>query len=352
LTNIRAFFLRLRLKAATVRHRRNPGEKETTSLARLLLKATRVDEAFKLLQEGRRRFRASHAIQEVYSLALKRRASDVLARTSEELKVQPTALRFMKAAQLCRTLGDFEEAFAYAYEGKRLFPEDSGILLCLGKLYFYRYCATGQSTDIAECLKQLRRALELNPRDVKVLFFLALALGKMGAAADALRVAHTLLGLNPTDTKAIALKNSLGAAAKLASGGAHAGELGAAATPLATATRERIEGCQGFLGHFVLDSTGNISESTARPNSVLGFRDPVEGLRAMAASCRFDATRIGVGDLLSFTMTGEHWRISVRPLNESTWIGFFDSSATEEAIEELFAPPSPTAELVCEASHA
>ncbi len=64
-----------------------------------------------------------------------------------------------------------------------------------------------------------------------------------------------------------------------------------------------------------------------------GGESSATAIRAMIRTCRFDASRIGIGDLRSCMIYGEGWQVIIRAFESMQVAGFFKSYPHGEALE-------------------
>jgi tetratricopeptide (TPR) repeat protein len=338
--NLWSSFLEYLLRRARARHDRNPGERESVGLARAFLRASRPAEALAVAQRAKARFPGNDAVREIYQEARHRRATELLDETREALKSDQDVQLYVRASNLSRTLGNIEDAFAYIYEAKRLFPEHPAVHLSLGKLYFQRFNSTHERSDGLECLKHLERARELDPGDSKTALYLALTLAGTGSADQALEIIDSIPASHPDRARARKLKafieRSLLEEARMPSvAPAEAGGARSGIPDAATAWRERLATAEGMLGYFLLDGEGEVVDSLTRPTDRFDFTDSLEGLSAMAAGCRHESGRIGMGSLISCTISGDAWQVCLRAIGPMSLVAFFDDRMASEDLEGL-----------------
>ena len=355
-------FLELRLKWARARHERNPSEGASVKLAWALLRLSQPAEALSIAQGAKKRFPESRAVKEVYQEARRARATILLQETTEALKGSQDVELYIKASELCRTLGDLEESFAYVYEAKRLFPEHWGIHMCLGKLYFQRFNSTREQADGIECKKHLQRARELNPQSAKPVLYLALTLVTLGSADEALRIIDAVPATHPEHARVASLRSVIerSLAGRDPTGAPMTERMAVLARmqtreeaepgvgDAATAWRERLAATEGMLGYFLLDGTGEVVDSLTRSTDRFDFTKSIEGLSAMAAGCRHESGRIGMGSLISCTISGDAWQVCLRAIGPMSLVAFFDDRMGSEDLENLVDEILIQDQMMCE----
>jgi len=353
-------FLEFRLKRARARHEKNPSEMASVKLARAFLRLSQPAAALSIAQQAKKRFPESRAVKEIYQEARRGRATILLQETTEMLKRSQDVELYIKASELCRTLGDLEEAFAYIYEAKRLFPEHWGIHLCLGKLYFQRFNSTRQQADGVECKKHLQRARELNPGSAKPVLYLALTLVTLGSPDEALRIIDSVprthaeyarvASLRAVIERSLAGRDAAGEpmTERMAVLARMESREGPGVGDAATAWRERLAATEGMLGYFLLDGAGEVIDSLTRSTDRFDFTSSIEGLRAMAAGCRHESGRIGMGSLISCTISGDAWQVCLRAIGPMSLVAFFDDRMGSEDLENLVDEILVQDQMTCE----
>ena len=326
-------FRRRRLKKAVQRYKASPGPRQSITLARLLLKSGKGEKALKLLSESRRRFPKHRGISKLYRSQRTRQALRLLKRTKRLLKSESSLRLLGKACDLAAALGNFDKAATYAEEANRLYPNHWRTHLIHGKLYFHRYNATRADSDRELTLTHLNEAYELNSQNYDTLLLLALMLARTGDRKWAQKVAQFLLEVYPDDPKGTQLLGHI--EQSLRQGTADSGDdsfEGLAAS--INAAMDNLREIEGAVGLFLFDQDGNMLDCFSEENDVFSFSERDEPLRAMIKTCRFDASRIGIGDLRSCMIYGEGWQVIIRSFDSMQIAGFFKSYPHGEALEQ------------------
>ena len=105
-------------------------------------------------------------------------------------------------------------------------------------------------------------------------------------------------------------------------------------TPNLQSAMENLREIEGVVALFLLDQEGNMLDRFVEENDVFSFEDGDDPLRAMVRTCRFDASRIGIGELRSCMIYGEGWQVIIRAFESMQVAGFFKSYPHGEALEQ------------------
>ena len=103
-----------------------------------------------------------------------------------------------------------------------------------------------------------------------------------------------------------------------------------------------------MVGWFFIDEEGEVIASHVKDDSLCDLSDPSAGLKALAASCRFGSSRIGIGDLESLSLSGEGWEIHLRALGDLSFVTFSRGMSSSD-VEDLVNRIVKAVPVACEA---
>lgn len=307
-------------------------------LARLFAKLGDGDKAIKVLANARRRFPNHRAVDRLYRTQKTKQAMRSLRRIDRLLETDRSLRLLSKACDLAAVLGDFDKAARYAGEASRLHPNHWQAHLILGKLYFHRFNSTRDDYDREQALTHLNESYELQPQNYDTLLLLALMLARTGNFQAAHDLTEYLLEVHPNDAKGRQLLGHIRHCLRQPSEQAAVplkdhGPL-ERITPNTQAAMENLREIEGVVGLFLFDKEGNMLDRFVEDNDVFSFSEDDDPLRAMIKTCRFDASRIGIGDLRSCMIYGEGWQVIIRAFETMQVAGFFKSYPHGEALEQ------------------
>jgi tetratricopeptide (TPR) repeat protein len=341
------------LRWARARFESHPDAGSAVRLSRALLRIGKVNEAYSAIATGRREFPESPAVNKVYESIRARYAKDLLSSAMRSLKHDKRLENFVRAADLLRTLGEFEKALAILGQVAPAHPNNWRIEFAIAQTFFNRFRALHHPADLTESLKHLRLARDHNPDNLKVLFFLALTCAHARLYREAGRFIDLLLKRAPGDAKALALKTQIKQAAAGPQVRGDVSRLSAFQTsiaqPASGTSETHVELAQRIvekaaeipetLGAFVFDGKGGSIAKIVRVSDVFDFSVGDAVIHGMVKSCRADADRIGIGALESCVLTGDGWQVLLRSMDELSVLAFLEGPASckplETAIEQL-----------------
>lgn len=306
-------------------------------LARLFAKLGDGEKAVKVLGNARRRFPNHRAVDKLYRTQKTKQALRSLRRIDRLLESDRTLRLLSKACDLAAALGDFDKAARYAGEASRLHPNHWQAHLILGKLYFHRFNSTRDDYDREQALTHLNESYELQPQNYDTLLLLSLMLARTGNFQAAQDLTEYLLEVHAGDPRAGQLLHHIRHCLRQPADQAAEplkdhGPL-ESITPNIQAAMENLREIEGVVGLFLFDQEGNMLERFVEENDVFSFDERDDPIRAMIRTCRFDASRIGIGDLRSCMIYGEGWQVIIRAFESMQVAGFFKSYPHGEALE-------------------
>ncbi len=297
---------------------------------------------------GRRSFPADANVRRTYEAIRLGYARLLLRKTLDSLKHDKRVDNYLRAADLLRTLGQWEKALSILQKVRPTYPDHWGIEFAVGQVYFSLFRKSRHPADLTECLDGLRRANELNPGNYKVLFFLALTCARVKLFNEALSAVEAILSAIPADQRALALEVQI---RRLQAEEQSREELeapladrqdGAAGTDPTPAPPEAItrfiakaSEIPESIGVLAFDSSGNVIGTHFKQNSLFDLTNCDEPARAMAVTCRVDADRIGIGSLQSCVMCGETWQVVIRAVDDMDVVAFLEGTKAAPMLEAL-----------------
>lgn len=326
------------LRKAIRRYRADPGPSQSIRLARLFAKLGDGEKAIEVLQGAKKRFPDHRTIDRLYRTERTKQALKSLRKLDRLLENDRNLTLLSKACDVAVALGDFDRAAQYAGEANRLQPDHWQSHQVLGKLYFHRFNTTHDEQDSEQALAHLNEAYRLQPQQYDTLLLLSLMLARTQNLAAAQDLTAYLLEVHPGDPKGKqllahiqhCLRQPAERAAKPLQDHAPLETL----TPNLQTAMENLREIEGVVALFLLDQEGKILDRFVENNDVFSFDDGDESLRAMVKTCRFDASRIGIGELRSCMIYGEGWQVIVRAFENMQVAGFFKSYPHGEALEQ------------------
>lgn len=329
------------------RYQANAGPRETLRLTRAFLKCGRPRDALDIASSGRRRYPEDRRIQKLYDAARSAQAHALLHQSVRALRAEASLDNYVRAADLCRTVGDFKKAFHYAEQAHTRFPQDWQVHFTLGKLHYYRSTVTGSFADRQAALQYLLHSRELNPEHYNTLILLAITFSRVGHFDYARSIVSEILERDPSDPRALQLWDYLeklpapaAATPEEEQQAEQEAEEGIEKTPgmreddeTSESLRELFDGLPGVLGLFLFDLDGNLMDSLTKPNETFDFGGHVEAVQSMTAACHFDSAKIGIGTLHSCCVSSDEWNVCVCPHESGDLVVFFDGSHSPEDVE-------------------
>lgn len=307
-------------------------------LARLFARLGDGEKALKVLANARRRFPDHRGVEKLYRAEKTRQAIRSLKRIDRLLQSDRSLRLLSKACDLAAALGDFDKAAHYAGEASRLHPNHWQTHLILGKLYFHRFNSTRDDYDREQALTHLNTSYELQPQSYDTLLLLGLMLARTGNFPEARDLIEYLLELQPHDPRAEQLlghiRHCLRQPAERAAEPLQDHGPLEKITPTIQAAMENLREIEGVVGLFLFDLDGRLLDRFTDENDVFSFTESDDPLRAMIRTCRFDAARIGIGELRSCMIYGEGWQVIIRSFESMQIAGFFKSYPHGEALEQ------------------
>jgi tetratricopeptide (TPR) repeat protein len=319
---------RSKLKASYDRFQLNPGEAESIAVARHLLSARRLNDAFRWVRKAKSHFPNAAKVDAFYRKVKKIKTQAALADARTKAKHDPSAASLIRVCELLRLSDTWNKAHRACVKTQKQFPDAWEIYLVLGRLFLQRFSTTKQSKHGWAAVAQLEKALELNPGEYRPMLLLALTLVRLDQFEDAVSVIKELLQISPRDTKASSL---LAFVKKVAPDCVGAGR--SAASESETSTLELVMGIPDAVGAFQFDENGEVSDTLSRENDVFDFSAPVEVVESMAGACHLDTHRLGLGDLVCCTLRGEGWNMGYRPIRGGSVLVFLEGEVSEEQID-------------------
>ena len=315
---------RSRLKASYDRYQLNPGETESLAVARRLLRAERLDDAFRWIHKARTHFPNSEKVDAFYRKVKRTKARAWLAEALERAKRNPNAANRVRVCELLRLSGAWKKSYTASRKVQRQFPDNWEIHFGLGRLFFERFSTTRRKRHGRTTVKHLEKSLELNPGEYQSLLLLSTVFVRLGEFDQAVDVIEEMLEISPGNAKATAL---LSLVRKLApecvrNGRTATGDHGSA-DPL-----EHVMGIPGAVGAFLFDDKGDVRDTLSRENDTFDFSAPAETARM----CRLETDRLGLGELVFYTLRGEGWNIGYRRIYGGSVLAFFEGEVSEEQI--------------------
>lgn len=337
-------FPRLRLRRALARYQRRPGRKESLRLAQAFLRLHRFREALDVATKARRQFADDKNLLEVYQSARDLHARQLLAQTTRALKAEATPENFVRAADLSRTLGDFDRAFQYAREAEARFPNRWEVQFSLGKLCYYLYSTTRDPRDCRAALDHLMAAREMQPEHYGALVYLAITALRLGERELAVAVTEEILYLYPEDPRASqlwAVASGVDEVAEARPESVHGtipetslvcpGEPPGGALP-------EVDVClSGTVGLYLFDEARELLGAKVKPNDRFALDGDPRSVGTLLDTTDFDSGRAGMGEVRSWIASGDGWSVSLHTVEGSSLLSFFVGTVPHDAIDRQSA---------------
>jgi tetratricopeptide (TPR) repeat protein len=330
---------RSKLQASIERYRSAPTQADGLAAARRLIRMGRLDEALSWLRSVRQDLPSSRPVRRFYDKVRKKKALSALSRARREARESPSAANLVQVCEYLRIGGRARQAFRQAAKANRLFPENWQVKLALGRLHFDRFSLTRDERDGWPAVDHFEQSRALNPKDYTTLLLLAITLTRLGAHEDALEVTEEILASRPADPRALGLKDYASnclteqLAASLESSG---GEPDHEAPAPGESHLERVMALPHAAGAFLFDEQAQVADTLVRENGSFDFSVPLEVLESIAATCRLEAERIGLGALQWCSLQGEGWTAGYRILARTAVLAFLESEICEEELKGAF----------------
>ena len=307
-------------------------------LARVFAKLGEGEKAVDVLGNAKRRFPDHRAVGKLYHSEKTKQALKSLRKIDRLLESDRNLGLLSKACDLAAALGDFDKAARYAGDASRLQPNHWQTHQILGKLYFHRFNSTREDYDSEQALAHLNEAYQLQPQEYDTLLLLSLMLARTGSFQGAHDLIEYMLEVHPGDPKGSQLLGHVNHCLRQPAERAVAPLQDHAPleniTPNLQTAMENLREIEGVVALFLLDQDGNLLDRFVEENDVFNFEDGDDPLRAMVRTCRFDASRIGIGELRSCMIYGEGWQVIIRAFENMQVAGFFKSYPHGEALEQ------------------
>lgn len=326
------------LKVQMERFAQAPDASSACSIGRRLLAAGRVNEAFRWIRRARVSFPSARAIERLYRQVRSHKARVALRQAQHAAHATPSAENLVEVCDLLRICGKRRRAFRLAKKGDRLYPDNWKIKLALGKLYFHRFGETRARRHGLRAVEYLEQSCALNGTNYTALLLYAICLSRLENYRDSLDVIAEILELWPEDARALSLRSYVGKAYQTQLAASEGKEGDGAEVSRATSEADasllgKIMAIPGAVAAFLFDTNGEVTDSLVRESDTFEFSAPVEVLESMASACQLDTHRIGLGDLVSCSAAGEHWRFTYRLSAAGTVMAFFEGEGTGETTE-------------------
>jgi hypothetical protein len=330
-----------RLAAAYERYRLSPGESESLEVARELVGAGRIDEAFRWLRKARASFRGSRRIERGFEKVKRLKVAVELEDAKARARRDPSAANALQVCELIRLSGNWRKAYRESLKTRDRFPDHWEVYLVLGRLFFERFRGSRNQKHGWAAVANLEQALDRNPNDYRALLLLAMSLLRLEKFPEARGVARNILRVAPGDRRASSLLAYIkkfyppdGAPLSIR---AQPSETVRGATREGAPESERSQvelamSIPGAVGAFRLDESGDVVDTLTRPNESFDFSGPIEIVEAMASACRLDTRRLGLGELTFCTLSGDGWSVGYRTAEEGGVLVFLEGEVSEEQV--------------------
>jgi tetratricopeptide (TPR) repeat protein len=150
-------------------------------LAERYIALGKIDDAYRVAQEGVSRFPTSERLASIHRFALKERHRAEISRLSKELKDNPTPTTYSQLAEVHRDLGNDELATKLCLQCIESFPLNENPYLILGEVRLKRFFEDKTSSDGLAAEEQLRRVVKLNNHNLKAHVLLSQLYHAVGA---------------------------------------------------------------------------------------------------------------------------------------------------------------------------
>lgn len=324
-----------RLRAWIEAYKKRPDQALALKIAKALYRLDYLSEAFRWAKHLKEKFPSFNQGLKLYQKIKRRTVSVSLRQARERARVSPTPENIVRFCELLRVAGKFRRAFRLARKADRTYPDDWQVQLVIGKLEFDRFSRTENDETGWDAVEHLDRSRCLNPDNYSTLILLAIALARLRSYDDALAVVDSGLELAPRDLRALRLKRRI---LKALDESSRRGAQEPEEAQRADAVGEHpllatVLAVHGAVGAFLFNKQGRVTDRKIRQNRCFDFSAPDEVFEAMAAACRLNTHRIGLGDLLSCSLTGEGWNAVYHTAEAGPVLTFFEGDFSGEDVE-------------------
>jgi tetratricopeptide (TPR) repeat protein len=327
------------LRQSYERYKEDPSEQATLAVVRCLRDLRRLKDAFRWVRKARAQFPTSRQAEKLYNSIRRRRTQDALRIAKAALQERSSIANFVRVIELLRISGRWRRAFRCATRAEREFPEAWQVQFAVGRLYQQRFEEKGEEKNGWLAAEHLEQSRSLNPNDYTTLLLLAMVLVRLKSFQEAREAVDSLLGLAPNDTRGLSILGYIeqveGRLRTEAEGVSRTSREAAVASTGQPAEKliETVMAAPGTIGAFLFDAQKQVLDTAIRDNEVFDFSVPVEVLEAVVAACHLDTRRIGLGDLVSCTVTGESWNMAYRPFTAGGVLAFYQGRDSEDALQ-------------------
>lgn len=174
---------------------RNPSPASIGLLAERFISLGRTDDAWRVAEEGMRRFPTSERLNAVRTFAKKERLKSEIQKLRRDLSERPTPAVYSRLAEIYRELGNLDQALGICEQCVERFPLNENPYLIIGEIRLARFFQDLVAFDGLEAERQLRRVVKLNGQNLKAHLLLAqiyFAVGATDAMKTHLDLAITL----------------------------------------------------------------------------------------------------------------------------------------------------------------
>lgn len=341
-------FLQARVASKSRRHESQPTASTAVALGRAFIAADKLEEAAAHASSSRRQFPESRELVELLATARSYRALGSLRGAMATLRSQRTVAAHLHLAGLYRTLGEFPSALKYLERVNFSFPDHWLIHYAYGQLYYARYQATSQPSDLSTCLQHLEKSSRLSKSHPKVMMFLAFTHAKIGNHTEAYHYLDSVLSQDPQSYQGLSLKAHLDALAASRQQAIQATPTQSLATLSPEAQQFVTDAFSCFeespqkIALFALTESGSILTSSIHEGEHFTFTDAERVVRDLATTCKTDAARMGMGSISSCIVAGENWVVGVRSTHGVDLVAFLKTDQpqnfTEESLDATLIP--------------
>lgn len=345
-----------KLRTRIQEYRSAPTEKCALAILKLLLRSGRPDEAFRWSKHAKSAFPRSRKADKHYRRLKSERVRAMLREARRNARADGSPGNLVKLAELLRLAGKWKKAFRVATKAREAHPESWQIELALGKLLFDRFTASRSDADGWAAAEHLDSSRCLHPENYSTLILLAITLSRLQSFDDALRIIDEALVVVPDDERATALAKRVKTALAARD---HALRTEASdATEATEATSEEPDEeaitsialtVPGAVAAYAFDRRGHIAEKQTRQSSVFEFKVAPRVIESMASACRLDTDRIGLGALVSCSVSGDAWNLVYHRSEAGPVMTFFEGDQSGEELESRVESVLSTVTLQVEA---
>ncbi len=192
-------FFKRGIQRARKRAEENPSAENVAGLAEAYLQYGEADRALETLREGLETFPYSSQLTDLYAHIQRTQLKGRARQLQEALARSPNPYRYAQLAELYKELGDINKALEILTTGIDQFPDSSDLYYRLGEVRLRRFCDDFLVRDGVLAVRNLEKALEVDPVHGQALKLLGRLYLQMGAFSRAQRYLSLFVENHPPD---------------------------------------------------------------------------------------------------------------------------------------------------------